>query len=203
VNAGHVTFGSFNTSAKLNERTCALWARVALAVPGSRLVLKAHQFSDAPLCEHVRSLFVRHGLDPARVTLLPSDISPVDHLRAYERLDVALDPVPYNGTTTTCEALWMGVPVVTVPGEMHASRVGASLLTQVGLRELIAQDEDDYVRVAAALANDPARLAALRTGLRERMQGSALCDAPAHAERFGSALRSMWIAWCTGVPVGV
>lgn len=202
VSAGDITFGSFNTSAKLNDRTCALWSRVLLAVPGSRLVLKAHQFSDAPFCDELRALFVRHGLDAARVAFLPSEVSPADHLRAYERLDLALDPVPYNGTTTTCEALWMGVPVVTVPGDMHASRVGASLLTQVGLRELIAEDEDDYVRVAAALANDPARLASLRTGLRERMQGSPLCDAPAHAARFAAALRSMWTSWCAGAQVG-
>lgn len=198
TSAGHVTFGSFNTSAKINERTCELWARVVLAVPGSRLVLKAHQFSDPELRDHLRGHFARFALDASRVTFLPSEISPNDHLRTYDQLDIALDPIPYNGTTTTCEAMWMGVPTVTVPGEMHASRVGASLLTQVGLNDLIAKDEDDFVRVAATLAQDPARLAALRAGLRERMRNSPLCDAPAHAARFAGALRSMWQSWCAG-----
>lgn len=198
VRAGHITFGSFNTSAKINERTCELWARVVLAVPGSRLVLKSHQFSDSALCEYLVGLFARHGLEASRVTFLPSEMRPADHLRAYERLDIALDPVPYNGTTTTCEAMWMGVPTVTVLGDMHASRVGASLLTNVGLSELVAKDEHEYVRVASALAQDAPRLAALRAGLRDRMRASPLCDASAHAARFAVALRTMWQSWCAG-----
>lgn len=203
VENGHITFGSFNTSAKMNDRTCALWARTVLAVPGSRLVLKCHQFSDRALCDFLSGLFLRHGLDPSRITFLPSEMNPADHLRAYDRLDIALDPVPYNGTTTTCEAMWMGVPTITMPEAMHASRVGASLLTQVGLTEFIAKDEDDYVRVGASLALDTARIATLRSGLRGVMRDSALCDGPGHAARFGTALRLAWHSWCAGGKSGV
>lgn len=196
VHAGHVTFGSFNTTSKINDRTCALWARVINAVPNSVLMLKSYQFADANTRASFETMFERHGLSRDKLRLLPPEKAADAHLRAYERLDIALDPVPYAGTTTTCEAMWMGVPVVAHRGEMHAGRVGASLLTQVGLQDYIARDEDDYVRIAAALASDLARREDVRTTLRDRMRASPLCDGKSHAERFGVALRTSWRSWC-------
>jgi predicted O-linked N-acetylglucosamine transferase (SPINDLY family) len=118
------------------------------------------------------------------------------HLAAYHQVDIALDPFPYNGTTTTCEALWMGVPVVTLRGDRHVGRVGASLLTQVGLPDLIAASVEEYVEVAAALAVDAARLNELRRSLRQRMAASPLCDGRAFARKIESAFRGMWRKWC-------
>ena len=119
-----------------------------------------------------------------------------DHLSSYGRVDIALDTFPYHGTTTTCEALWMGVPVVTLAGKTHASRVGVSLLTNVGLPELIASDAAEYVAIAAAFAGDPSRLAALRTSLRARMAASPLMDGPRFARNVESAFRTIWGDWC-------
>ena len=119
-----------------------------------------------------------------------------EHLALYDRVDIALDPFPYNGTTTTCEALWMGVPVVTLRGDRHAGRVGASLLTQVGLSDLIADSTEAYVEMAVALTSDPARLCELRQSLRPRMAASPLCDAPAFARKVEAAYRTMWRRWC-------
>ena len=121
-----------------------------------------------------------------------------DHLGWYHRVDVGLDTFPYNGTTTTCEALWMGVPVVSLTGRIHAARVGASLLTAAGLPDLLAADEDAYVAIATGLAADPARLAALRPVMRPRLLASPLMDGPRHAQRFYAALRDLWRAACSG-----
>src|SRR5262249_21369194 len=120
-----------------------------------------------------------------------------EHLAAYGGVDIALDSLPYNGTATTCEALWMGVPVVTLRGERHAARVGASILTAIGLDHLIAHTPDDYVTIAADLAPDRNTLAALRLGLRERMRASPLCDGTSFARAVERAYRSMWREWCT------
>jgi predicted O-linked N-acetylglucosamine transferase (SPINDLY family) len=119
-----------------------------------------------------------------------------DHQSVYNEIDIALDPFPYNGATTTCESLWMGVPVITLTGKMHAGRVGTSILTQVGLTDLIAEGPDDYVRIAVELANDPMRLSELRSTLRQRMVTSPLCDAKAFARSMEDAYRTMWRKWC-------
>jgi len=121
-----------------------------------------------------------------------------EHLQLYGLVDVALDTYPYHGTTTTCEALWMGAPVVTLAGRTHASRVGASLLTSAGLPELIAQTPEQYVEIAAALIENPSRLAELRRTLRPRMRTSPLMDAPAFARNIEAAYRQMWRRWCEG-----
>ena len=187
-----MTFGSFNNFAKVSDRTLALWGRVLEAVPNSRLLLKSYTTTD--LAFHARLL--RCGLDSKRVELLTPAASNAAHLRLYNEVDVALDTYPYHGTTTTCEALWMQRPVITLAGNTHAGRVGVSLLQAVGLPELIAKTPDDYISLAAGLAQDGARLAELRASVRDRMAGSALCDGKAFAAKFESALRMMWREWC-------
>jgi protein O-GlcNAc transferase len=124
----------------------------------------------------------------------------VDHLSLYARVDIALDTFPYNGTTTTCEALWMGVPVISLAGDRHAGRVGMSLLTQAGLPELIAKTFEDYLDVATGLATDLPRLAALRATLREQLRHSPICDGVAFTHRFEHALRETWYEWCARQP---
>ncbi|MDX2131074.1 MAG: glycosyltransferase [Planctomycetota bacterium] len=182
------TFGSFNAVSKLNEYTIGLWTRVLDAAPGSRLVLKAMHLRDDSLRRDIAARFAARGADPARVLVLPPAPTTAAHLASYGAIDVALDPFPYHGTTTTLEALWMGVPVVSLPGETHASRVGVSILTNAGLPDLIARDADDYVRLATALTADAARRAALRTELRGRLRASPLLDARGLATRLLDAL---------------
>lgn len=194
--ADPITFVSFNNIVKLNDPTVALWARVVQALPGSRLVLKNFGFEDARLRADVAARFAAAGLAPDRLELAPGQQSTADHAAKYHDADVALDPLIYNGTTTTCEALWMGVPVVTTPGSTHASRVGATLLQAVGMPELIADDPDAYVRLATELAAEAPRRAHLRASLRDRMRASTLCNGPAFAARFEATIRSLWTRWC-------
>jgi predicted O-linked N-acetylglucosamine transferase (SPINDLY family) len=193
---GNVTFGSFNNLAKLNSRVIELWSRVLHAVDGSKLVLKHDATGDAGIQQHLAGLFARHGIGEDRLRFLSRTPDLVSHLAAYAEVDVALDPFPYNGTTTTCEALWMGVPVVTLTGDHHAARVGTSLLTAVGFAPGIAADADDYVRTCVQLARAPSMLDALRTLLRPEMAASPLCDGVGLAEAFTGALRSLWREWC-------
>ncbi|MBC8012350.1 MAG: glycosyltransferase, partial [Burkholderiales bacterium] len=189
--AGHFTFGSCNALPKLNPDVVALWARVLHAVPASCLLLKAIQLHDPELRAEVVARFAAHGLDPARIEALPGTSSLQDHLATYRRIDLALDPFPCNGTTTTCEALWMGVPVLTLPGARHSARVTSSLLAQVGLPEFIATSADDYVHRAATLAAAPDRLAHLRSTLRARLAASPLGDVRAYARRLEAAYQEI------------
>ena len=188
---GHVTFGSCNNLTKINSEVVALWARVLHAVPRSRLLLKAMQLHDRELRDAVAGRFATHGIPPERLDILPGETAPEDHLATYRRIDIALDPFPCNGVTTTCEALWMGVPVLALPGARHSARVGSSLLAQIGLHECVAASPDDYVRRAADLAADPARLATWRRTLRERLAASPLGDADDYARRVEAAYRAL------------
>src|SRR5262249_39337889 len=158
---------------------------------------KASQFKDRGPRERIAAAFAAAGIDRKRVTVLPPQATTAEHLAAYGHVDVALDPLPYNGTATTCEALWMGVPVVTLRGERHAARVGTSILTAVDLEHLIAHTPDDYVTIAADLARDRNALAALRLGLRERLRAAPLCDGAGFARAAEGAYRAMWRDWCT------
>ncbi len=192
---GFVTFGSFNNIAKVTPEVLRVWSAILTALPSSRLVLKSNAFDDQPTRDDHLRRFAGHGVDAGRIDLLPQVPSADDHLRLYDRLDIALDPFPYNGTTTTCEALWMGVPVVTLAGRHHVARVGASLLTQCGLPDLVAGGEADYVGTALELARDPARLTALRLGMRERLERSPLGDRRGFARSVETAYRTMWHRW--------
>lgn len=196
LSTGGVTFGSFNNLLKVSSSTIDVWAALLAAVPRSRLLLKAPTLADLGTRGHYLDLFAARGIGAERIEMRGAIAKPSAHLAAYAEVDVALDPFPYNGTTTTCEAMWMGVPVVTLIGDRHTGRVGFDLLTRVGLAELAAPGVDAYIATAAALAQDLPRLQQMRTSLRKRMRESALCDAPGYARGFERALRDMWRQWC-------
>ena len=187
-----LTFGSFNASQKISDKTLTLWARVLHALPESRLLLKDSTFGDPASLELFEKRLIAQGI-PLERTRLPGHVPDLySHLETYRLLDVALDTYPYHGTTTTCEALWMGVPVITLAGPGHVSRVGVSLLERVGLPEFIASTEDEYVEKAVALARDLPRLRELRTSARQRLSNSGLLDGPRMAASFERALRQAW-----------
>ena len=191
---GYVTFGCFNDIAKMNDAVVALWARVLVAVPNSRLYLKSRQIQAASVGQDIKERFGRHGVDAGRLIL--EGASPrAEYLAAYGRVDISLDPFPYPGGTTTVEGLWMGVPVLTLAGETLLARQGVGLLMNAGLPEWVAVDEDDYVARAVSHADDLSRLAALRNGLRQQVLASPICDAPRFARNFEAALRGMWQHW--------
>ncbi len=196
LTAGTVTFGSFNNPAKLSSPTLDAWAALLDRLPHARLLLKGKPFADEGTRARYRERLAVRGIAPARVELVGWTQGNVPHLELYARVDIALDPFPYNGTTTTCEALWMGVPVVALRGARHGGRVGASLLARIGAEDWIAETAEDYVECAARLAADPAQLKALRQTLRARVAGSPLCDRAAFARAMEAAYRSMWQAWC-------
>lgn len=173
---GHITFGSFNQSAKISDATLDLWSRVLSGVPDSRMFIKARAFSDAQVCGRFLQRFAERGVDASRITFSGLIANPRDHLAAYGKVDIALDTFPYNGTTTTCEALWMGVPVISLVGELHAARVGYSLLSAVKLEGLATTSVDDFVGLSVAFSEDRNQLAALRSHLRMVVASSPLCD---------------------------
>ena len=195
---GRIRFGSFNALSKMVAPVIALWARLLNRVPGATLTLKDWRLEYPEVRRHVEAGFAGRGIESDRLELLGWTGDRVGHLEAFHRLDIALDPFPYNGTTITCEALWMGVPVVTLRGDRHAGRVGASLMTRIGLEELVAGDEASYLEIAAVLASDTERLAGLRRGMRDRLRASPLCDAAGFARRIENAYRIMWQRWCRG-----
>lgn len=192
---GFVTFGSFNNAAKVTTEVLRVWSAILKQVPSARLVLKSAAFADPPTRARWIERFSSDGIAPERIDLLPPLRSVEHHLRAYDRIDIALDPFPYTGTTTSCEALWMGVPVVTLTGRHHVSRVGASLLSWCGVPDLIAADDAGYVRIAAALATDLPRLGALRRGLRGMLERSPLLDHRGFARTVEDAYRGLWHCW--------
>jgi predicted O-linked N-acetylglucosamine transferase (SPINDLY family) len=193
-----VTFGSFNHPGKITDAGLRIWAGILASVEGSRLFLKGPGVDRPDFIARLEAA----GIPRARALLSRPLPAGPDHLRAYHRVDIALDAFPYNGTTTTCEALWMGVPVVTLAGDRHSSRVGASLLTAIGRPEWIARTASEYAAVAVGLARDRPRLAEARSGLRSAMQRSDLLAHSVQARRFGDALRQCWAAWCARAAVG-
>ena len=177
---------------KMTADVLATWARILLRVPNSQLVIKYQGMDSAYMRELIQNIFVGHGVEKERVNTLGRDASHGEHMARYHTIDIGLDPFPYNGTTTTCDALWMGVPVVVLAGNTHVSRVGVSQMTNLGLPELIARDTNDYVNIAVALANDVPRLAALRSSLRERLKNSPLMNATRFTKNLEDAFDLIW-----------
>ena len=196
LKTGTVTFGSFNNPAKVSAATFDAWATLLSRLPQSRLLLKGKPFADAGTRASFLTRLGERGVAAERVELVAWLPGAAAHLAAYHGVDIALDPFPYNGTTTTCEALWMGVPVVTLRGDRHAGRVGASLLSQIGLTDWIANSVKEYVTIALALAGNQGHLHELRLSLRSRMAASSLCDGRAFARKMEAAFRTMWQVWC-------
>ena len=197
----HVTFGCFNNFSKVSDTTVRGWAAVLSAVPSSRLLLKNHGLDHPALAGALAKRFASLGIDPLRIELLGRTPGTAAHLALYARVDVALDTFPYHGTTTTCEALWQGRPVVTLAGDRHASRVGASLLTAAGHPEWIARDWTEYAAIAAGLAHDVERRVGFTGSLRGGLGRSALLDHAGQAGLFGTALRRCWSQWCERAPI--
>jgi predicted O-linked N-acetylglucosamine transferase (SPINDLY family) len=194
IKNGFVTFGCLNNFCKINATVRQSWIELLHAVPGSRLMIHAHEG------EH-RARFVKSmaaaGIKPGRISFVPL-LNLAEYTRQYQLIDIALDTFPYTGGTTTCDALWMGVPVVTLAGDMPFSRGGVSILSAVGRRDLIASTPQEYVRIAASLANDRDRLIHLHAILRESLSGSDLGNYPKFADSIETAFRTIWQQWCGG-----
>jgi predicted O-linked N-acetylglucosamine transferase (SPINDLY family) len=194
--APHIRFGCFNNTAKVSDAALACWSRVLAMTPGATLTLKSIGLHAPPVQQALQRRLEAASIDPARVTLLPATVGIADHLAVYGEIDIALDTFPYNGTTTTCEALACGVPVVACVGDRHAARVSASILGAAGLHELVAPGADTLAGVAASLAADYPRLTGLRTTLADRFVASPVCDAGLFGRRFADALRDAWRRRC-------
>jgi protein O-GlcNAc transferase len=189
---GRVTFGCLNNFAKVSGQAMATWAEILRRIPDSELILHSGEGSHR---QRVRDRFAQAGVDPRRLHIvgrLPIE----DYFQQYHQIDIALDPFPYPGGTTTCDALWMGVPVVTLAGKTAASRGGVSILSNAGLPEMIAPDLGQYIEIAAAIASDLPRLTKVRSTLRQRMAESPLMNAPQFAREVEAAFRQMWKDWC-------
>jgi predicted O-linked N-acetylglucosamine transferase (SPINDLY family) len=196
VSNGSITFGSLNSLNKISPKTIALWSRTLLAIPNSRLLMKNLHFQELAVRDQVVQWFVAQGIGRDRLQMVAPTESPAEHLAYYHQVDIALDPLPYSGTTSTCEALWMGVPVITRPGITHPARVSASLLTAVGHPEWIASSEADFVSIAERLVGDLPQLSQVRGRLRQEMQNSALMDAVQFTRDLESVYRDLWKRWC-------
>lgn len=193
-NAQPFTFGCLNNFRKVSKGTIRLWSEILQRVPDSRLVVVARGGADSTLLAYIHSQFSQYGIAPGRVDV--RGIQPqLDYLMTYNEIDLGLDPFPFNGGTTGYDSIWMGVPYITLPGEMLVSRMGRAILKNVGLEELVVDDSDAYVATAVLLANDRSRLSALRCNLRERMARSPLMDGMAFARGLEQAFREMWLAW--------
>jgi predicted O-linked N-acetylglucosamine transferase (SPINDLY family) len=188
VDNRHVTFACLNNPAKVSPSALSAWAQILSRVPSSRLLLMTASHRDR--VEEIRGFFARRGVDADRIEQM-GRLSLPDYLATYQRADIALDSFPYSGGTTTCDALWMGVPVIALAGDRAFARSGVSVLNNLGVPQWIAATVDDYVRLASSLAEDPAGLARWRQALRPRMQSSRLVDAASFARDIETAFRAM------------
>jgi protein O-GlcNAc transferase len=193
---GQALFGCFNNQSKISDATIALWTAILKEMPGSLMVVKNRAMDDAKARAEVARRFARHGIAEERIKTMGRIPGRGGHLAAYNLIDIALDTYPYSGTATTCESLWMGTPVVTLAGETHVSRVSASLLIHLGLDELVAGSEAEYVAKAVALAREPERIALLRLTLRDRLSTSPMLDSRLFTRSVEEAYRAMWREWC-------
>jgi predicted O-linked N-acetylglucosamine transferase (SPINDLY family) len=181
----------------MNDATIACWAGILNAVTGSRLFLKTDMLERNEVAKSVCERFARHGIDADRL-ILEGKSSYEDYLKSYQRVDIALDPFPYGGGTITVEALWMGVPVLTLHGDRHVTRSGASIMQTMAMPEWVAADEADYLARGVALAMDLTSLEQTRAGLRDRYLSSPLCDSAGFGRNLERAFRDMWRRWCDG-----
>jgi len=189
--AGYVTFGSFNNLTKMNDEVVELWSRILSSVPGSRLYLKTGQLDSEDLCEKTRARFAHHGIAPERLLLKGKTSSAAEHLAEYNKVDIALDPFPYPGATTSIEAMWMGVPVLTLQGNRFVSLIAKSVAHYSGLADWVAIDKDDCVAKAVSFTADQDSLSSLRAGLRDQVLASSIFDAPRFARNLEDALWGM------------
>ncbi len=189
--SGRVTFGCLNSFCKVSSATIEMWGDLLARVPHSRLLIHARPGSHR---DRVRNAFATRGIDPQRIEFVGFMPIP-DYFQQYQRIDIALDPFPYGGGTTTCDALWMGVPVISRRGRTAVSRAGFSILSNIGLPELVGNSSDEYVQIAAELAGDLPRLAHLRATLRQRMERSPVMDAQQFTHDLETAFRTMWRQW--------
>lgn len=194
--AGKVVLGCFNHRAKISAICLKNWAQILKCEPNTELLLKNRSFNDPQEVANLRYEMEKLGVNGLRITTLRRTPTCMEHLRTYEKIDIALDTFPYNGTTTTCEAIWMGIPVVTCVGDTHASRVGASLLTQLGAPEWIAEDMDGYCRIVGELVRDNDLRVNFSKTARARMRTSGLSDCAKFARAFEEQVRSIWMNYC-------
>ncbi|OGI09964.1 MAG: hypothetical protein A2Y40_02035 [Candidatus Margulisbacteria bacterium GWF2_35_9] len=175
-NKKSITFGSFNQLIKINEQVLDLWIKILHSVPESKLILKNKSFTDDDVTKEFKTKMMNNGIDSTRLSLIGYLPKKSDHFALYNKMDIVLDTFPYNGATTTCEALWMGCPVITLAGAMHVSRVGVSILNNIGLPQLVANSVEDYLKIAVRIANDREELEHLHKSLRSKMERSILKD---------------------------
>lgn len=194
---GYITFGCFNNASKINDPLLAQWAALLHRVPDSRLFLKSFNFDNVSLSEHVLSTLESHGITRDRVRIEGASLHQA-LLASYHDVDIALDPWPYSGGLTTCEAMAMGVPVVTLPGPTFAGRHSASHLVNAGLQELVASDWENYLDITVGLTHDLESLAIIRSNLRDILLASPVCDAQRFAKHFSEAMRAVWQRYCEG-----
>lgn len=197
---GYLTFGSFNNFSKINAQVISLWAELLQAIPTAQLLIKNKSLIALSVQQSLLEQFAGFGIEPQRLKLSAYKFSRHEHLTQYHAVDIGLDTFPYNGATTTCEALWMGVPVVTLVGERHAARMGLSILSAVGLTELVAYTPTEYIDICVKLASNWDYLRQLRQTMRERMQTSSLMDGENFTRQLEAAYREMWERWCCSTP---
>jgi protein O-GlcNAc transferase len=193
-----LTFGSFNNVPKLTPHTIALWSEILNKVPDARLLLKAPSFRDESAIGVFRKRFEQHGIDPSRIEFR-GPVGLTDMMAEYGDVDIALDPVPYNGGTTTLQAMWMGVPVIVKEGHNFVSRMGASFMRSANMPEWVAQSDEAYVDIAARMAKDRVALVELKAGMRQRLQSLPAWNIDAYVLDMQSALRKMWVDFCENV----
>ena len=198
-NCDGIVFGSFNNLAKITPEVIQVWSGILNKLNSSQLLLKNKAASDPYTRSRLIDLFLEHGVNQDRLVFLGHTEGCSEHLGMYKKIDIALDTFPYNGTTTTCEALWMGVPVVTLYGNVHASRVSASLLSRLELHDLITRSQEEYIGTAVNLASQPGLLTELRESLRNRMRYSSLCDAALITSDIENAYTQAWQTYCQGI----
>ena len=199
LSAGHFTFASFNMLTKVNDGVLDAWTEIMRQVPDSHFLLKCKQLNEPTTVDAMKEAFERRGVDSSRLTMKGFVPSVKEHLGMYGTVDLALDTFPYNGTTTTCEAMWMGVPVLTIEGDRHSGRVGLSLMHAMGLTdELVTPDVDSYIKRAVEWAHDTQMVDALRSNMRPRMAASPLRDEVGFTRQLEQIYRARWEDWCDG-----